>query len=41
MVTNPKNSVDACEEFFVLAVHAHTDSAAMQFLGMQTLDDGQ
>ena len=30
---------DACEKFFVLAVHAHIVAAAMQFLGMQTLDN--
>lgn len=36
---NPNRWVDACEDFFVLVIHSHIIAAAMEQLGMSTVND--
>ena len=39
MVSDPMDNYNACDDFFVLVVHCHILSAAMQILGMNSMDD--
>ena len=36
---SPKENFNACEEFFLTAVHAHIAAASMQILGMNGLQE--
>ena len=37
--SKPKDDYNACDDFFMLVLSAHILTAAMEFLGMGSLDD--
>ena len=39
VVSDPRNDVNSCEDFFPLAVSVHILAAAMEILGMQSQSD--